>query len=60
MMARLFADIDAGRALGNEAEDFRRDQPVVDDDIRGADDAGGLEREQLGIARTRPYQKDLS
>lgn len=60
MMARLLADIDAGRPLGNKAEYFRRDQPIIDHDIGSADDAGRLEGEQLGIARPRPHEKDFS
>ena len=58
MVGALLAGEDPLGVGPGEVEDAGHDQPVVDDDVGGAQQAGRLQREELGIARPRPHEPD--
>ncbi len=57
--AGAFADVDALGGGGDEIEDFRRDERVVEDDAGRLKQAEGLDGEEAGIARACADQVDL-
>ncbi len=58
-VARLaLGHIDQASVGRSQIENFAGDEAVMDDDVGGSDDAGGLDGQQVGIARAGPDQPD--
>jgi hypothetical protein len=54
------AHIDALGPLGQQREDFRRDQVVVERDMRALDELQRPQCKEVGVARTRTHEEDLA
>src|SRR6516162_3387020 len=59
-MAGAFADVDALRGGGNQPEDFAGDERVVENDVRGFEEARGFSREEIGVAGARAEEEDFT
>ncbi len=58
MAARSLADTDPLDAGGDQIEHAGADERVMEDHVGGGDQAFGLAREQIGVARAGAYQPD--
>ena len=58
VVPRLLADVDAIGRPRQQLEHVLADQMVVEDEVGGAQGLGGLDRQQLGVARTGADERD--